>query len=43
MMEILKFVFSSFWIWFGTVVFFAVIADVVLSLGSQIINRKKDK
>lgn len=48
MLEILKFIFSSFWIWAGTVVLLAITADAVASVLAIILNaarrlpRRKD-
>jgi len=43
MLEILKFIFSSFWVWLGTVILIAIIAEGVGGIIRITINRRKDK
>ncbi len=35
MLEVLKFIFSSFWIWLGTVVLIAVIGEAIHAIFSR--------
>lgn len=42
MLEILKFIFSSFWIWLGTLIIVATICEGIGGLIRISINRKKD-
>lgn len=42
MLEILKFVFSSFWIWLGTVILICSVAGGIAGLFRAIIHRNKD-
>lgn len=42
MLEVLKFIFSSFWIWLGTVILFGAIAEGIGGIIRVTINRRKD-
>lgn len=39
MIEVLQFVFSSFWIWLGSVILVAVAANLVLAIGAILLRR----
>jgi hypothetical protein len=43
MLEILHFIFSSFWIWAGTVILVAIIADATVSMISAVRSNEKVK
>ena len=39
--EALQFIFSSFWVWLGTVILLSLVANCIVAVGSLVIGRGK--
>jgi hypothetical protein len=41
MIDVLQFVFSSFWVWLGTIILLSLIANCIVAVGALLLRRGK--